>query len=135
MNTDLDASERHMCSQQLIRHTGSHQNFSVLGLAVLLCSGGVVMLVGATVDWCVGWVQVRNGWRIGAREQWRGDQVLQLQRVAYQGIMKGEEVVWVVEGDAVPVTERYVALQSLAEGKEGEEGVERGGMLRGGEDS
>jgi len=105
-----------MCDMQLLRHTGSHQNFSVLGLTILLSCGGLVILLSLVAETVVGWIQNRTGLGKRGREQWIVDGVLQLQRSAYEGQMieSVERAAWIGEEDPVPATEGYIRLGSLA---------------------
>ena len=60
------------------------QSFSVLGLALILALGGVLIVLGAVVDTIVGWLQ--TGRKAEYRHtQWILEEKLQLQRAAYEG--------------------------------------------------
>jgi hypothetical protein len=86
---DLDALVRpnttegkNLCRSILVQSTGNFQNFSVLGIAIIIAVGGVIILLGASIDTIVGWLQSKNNPR---RLQWRADSKFQIQRMAYEG--------------------------------------------------
>jgi hypothetical protein len=90
-----------MCRNQLVRDIGRHQSFSVLGLALVLVLGGVIIVLGMVADTIVGWLQTSSKGKY-RRNQWVLEQKLQLQRAAYEGFGVGGA--WEGKLDAVPRT-------------------------------
>jgi hypothetical protein len=87
--------------------TNGYQNFSLLGIVLILAFGGLLTALGLTIDIVVGAIQRRwfhdsPGW-LG----WVLDEKLQLQRMAYEGAGWG---VWKGQMDAIPVTEGNTPL-------------------------
>jgi hypothetical protein len=74
-----------LCHSQKVEAPSGYQNFSVLGIAIIVIISFVIILVGLTVDSVVGWCQKR--WKKNAygRLAWTLDEKLQLQRMAYEG--------------------------------------------------
>ena len=94
--------DRSICGNQKIRNiSGGTQSFSVLGIAIVLIVGMILLLVGFTIDTVVGFFQRR--FRIGAykRLQWTLDQQLQLHRLAYEAAGQGT---WTGGTSSVPIT-------------------------------
>ncbi|KAH0556148.1 hypothetical protein GP486_005920 [Trichoglossum hirsutum] len=73
-----------MCQNQLVRNTGPYQSFSIIGIALTLAIGGVIMLIGSTIDVTIGHFQ-KNRKSEYRRQQWILEDRLQLQRMAYEG--------------------------------------------------
>ena len=67
-------NETSLCDQQMIRDNGSHQSFSVLGLALTLLLGGLIIVAGLTVDTVIGWLFMPKY----KQQQWSEDEVLAL---------------------------------------------------------
>lgn len=97
-----DAVNLAMCKSQKVRNSFNTISFSLLGVAIILVVGALLILTNLVLDLVVGWVQRR--WRIGdyRRLQWVLDDKLQLQRMAYEEAGVGT---WSGTTDAVPVTE------------------------------
>ena len=74
-----------LCHSQKVEATNGYQNFSVLGIAIIVIVSFVLIFVGLTIDSVVGWCQKR--WKKNAygRLAWALDEKLQLQRMAYEG--------------------------------------------------
>ena len=100
-NTLIAPYQTTMCRNQLIRSPSSHQSFSILGLALIIAVGGIIILVGLFVDTVGSVVQrlMRRDWR---DMQWRLEEMLQLHRAAYDGA--GEMGIWEQGLEAVPRT-------------------------------
>jgi hypothetical protein len=119
IGSDMPSSQK-LCSAQLAPLTNGYQNFSLLGIVLILTFGCLVIALGLTIDIVVGAIQRRwfrdsPGW-LG----WVLDEKLQLQRMAYEGAGWG---VWKGQIDAVPVTEGDIPLgmyEEIVSGKAAE---------------
>jgi hypothetical protein len=96
-----------MCRNQMVRDIGQHQSFSLLGLALIIALGGVIIVLGMVTDTLVGWLQIgrKTEYR---RRQWILEENLQLQRAAYEGIgvgnwEKGLTVIPTTTGVSMPL--------------------------------
>jgi len=87
-----------LCNRQMIRGVSGYQNFSVLGVAIILVIGGTLVFLGLVIDDIVGFVQKIFGQHYG-RLAWTSDGYLQLQRLAYEGAGFGD---WERCADDVP---------------------------------
>ena len=96
------ADESWMCSSQVVRR-GDFTSFSILGISLVLVLGGLIIFINMTL---VGTVDSfrhtplgeKTGWRTA---QWRAADVLQLQKMVFQGRGMGT---WKNDMNAVPVT-------------------------------
>lgn len=90
------------CESQMVRNVAGYQNFSTVGVVVILVLGGLLVLVGWWVDVLTAWVQGRWKSREGEyrRLSWVADGYLQLQRLAWEGVGVGE---WGGCDELVPV--------------------------------
>jgi UPF0716 family protein affecting phage T7 exclusion len=75
-----------MCRNQIVHDSGGHQSFSVLGMAVILVVGGILILLGVFTDVIVCWLHIGPEHR---RAQWILEEKLQLHRAAYEGFGVG----------------------------------------------
>lgn len=76
--------ERAICKRQMVRDVSGYQNFSTLGVVVILVVGVLLIGMGLGIDAAVGWLQQRIGKHF-ERLSWISDGYLQLQRMAYEG--------------------------------------------------
>jgi hypothetical protein len=95
-----DYSEQAICKRQMIRNVNGYQNFSTLGVVIILVVGIFLVILGWTVDIVWGSIQKRLG-RDHARLSWISDGYLQLQRMAFEGSGYTD---WEGRVDDVPVT-------------------------------
>jgi len=73
-----------MCDNQMVRDQGTHQNFSIAGMALVLVLGGLLMLISVIIDPVVGFVQHRlRKWEY-KRAAWINDEFLHLQQQVYE---------------------------------------------------
>ena len=93
---------KHLCDNQKIRSSSGTISFSVLGVAIILVVGSLIIFTNLILDMLVGFIRRKTGWNDYKRLQWILDEKLQLQRLAYEGANQGE---WSGGLDAVPVTE------------------------------
>lgn len=92
--------EQALCQRQMIRNVSGYQNFSTLGVAIILILGCFLVVLGWVIDSVVGWMQRRIWKRDFARLSWISDGYFQLQRMAYEGA--GYER-WLGAGDSIPI--------------------------------
>lgn len=90
-----------MCGSQKVRNSFNTISFSILGVAIILIVGTMLILTNLILDLVVGWIQSR--WKIGdyRRLQWISEDKLQLQRMAYEEAGIGT---WSGTTSVVPVT-------------------------------
>ena len=100
VNMPTTSFGRAICERQMIRNVSGYQNFSTLGVAIILILGSTIMLLGYVIDIVVGWFQRRLFKRNFARLSWISDGYLQLQRLAYEGAGYDH---WKSCADEVPV--------------------------------
>ena len=89
-----------MCGAQKIRSADGTLSFSILGVAIILILGTVLILLNQVLDLLVGFIQRKLDWGDHKRLQWAIDEKLQLQRLAYEGAGQG---IWTGGASAVPV--------------------------------
>jgi hypothetical protein len=65
----------------MVRDRGGYQSFSVLGMAVILAIGSLIIFVGLIVDTVVGWLRPQKS--MFMKEQWELEDTLALHRAAY----------------------------------------------------
>ena len=85
-----------MCYSQKTKVTNGTISFSVLGLAITLVVGTLIILTSCALDTVVGWIGLQS------HRSWVLDEKLQLQRMVFEG----RGVSWTnTEGPGIPVTE------------------------------
>jgi hypothetical protein len=73
-----------MCNNQMVRDQGTHQNFSIVGMSLVLVLGGLLMFISVVIDPVVGFVQHRlRKWEY-KRTAWINDAFLHLQQQVYE---------------------------------------------------
>ncbi|KAI0390399.1 hypothetical protein F5Y17DRAFT_65954 [Xylariaceae sp. FL0594] len=93
--------ERQACRGQIVRRAG-YTSFSVLGLALVLALGGLIILAEFTLEPSIRWFQ-RHSTRVNYRRlEWVINDTLQLQRVAHEELGLGGP--WMGTTDSVPFT-------------------------------
>lgn len=115
---ETDPEKLKLCNNQRFR-SPKYSSFSILGLAIIVAMSSVIILLNLSLQRVVGWVQTRRrrGWK---RLEWIEDDVLQLQRMAFEGRWEGP---WKGKTDEVPVTQRFGA--ELRRGRGGRDGEYR----------
>ena len=98
--------ERSVCHSQKVR-SGNYQNFSLLGVGIIVGVGGTLILLGICIDSCVGLIQKLLKKGAYMRLSWVLDEKLQLQRIAFEG--KGWEG-WEKCSESVPLTDEAYRL-------------------------
>ncbi|KAL5360856.1 hypothetical protein BJX96DRAFT_75962 [Aspergillus floccosus] len=101
MDPDPEYFYRETCGRQKVKATGGHQSFSVLGLAITLFIGALIVVVSLTADSVVGYWQTSRRWGLHRRGWWVIDGKLQLGRLSQEarGFGRWERCV-----ETVPVT-------------------------------
>ncbi len=96
------AEGKSLCGQQKLR-TSDHTSFSVFGLAFIIVTGSIIIILSHIVPYLVAQAQRRSGKpkALYRREEWIKDDVLQLLRVVLTGPSDGY---WVRKRSSVPVT-------------------------------
>ena len=90
-----------LCGRQKIRGNNGFLSFSVLGVAIILVLGGLLVFISLFLDSVVGYVRQRFNWDDHKRLQWAVDEKLQLQRLAFEGAGQGR---WKGGVDSIPTT-------------------------------
>lgn len=90
-----------MCHNQMVHSTSETTNFSMLGLALVLIIGSIVIMTNLLLDTIVGFIQRRFKTGDHRRLQWIVDEQLQLQRMAYEEAGMGT---WSGGAAPVPIT-------------------------------
>lgn len=100
-----------MCRSQLINDGSTTMSFSVLGIAILVGLGIIIVLLSFSLDTVVGWLQKKTGKGLHAQMEWRLNDKLELQRLLYEEMHQGH---W-DDSKSVPVTAWGDRLSSVAE--------------------
>jgi hypothetical protein len=88
-NTPTTAAGLKQCEQQMIHDSGFHQSFSVLGMCLILALGGLIIILGMSLDAIVG--RLRPAKTRYMSEQWDLEETLALHRAAYVGFGHWDE--------------------------------------------
>lgn len=91
---------KYLCNAQLVRSGGQYQNFSVLGIAIIVALSSFFIWLSFVLDKATGWVQSKIHKGEDRRLQWLLDEKLQLQRMAHTD----PNVTWEGHVESVPVT-------------------------------
>ena len=92
-----------MCKNQIVRSSSGTISFSVLGLAIILIVGVVLILTSLVLPAAVGLLRQWFKWKQHKSLQWTLDAKLQLQRLAYEEAGQGH---WSRGATSVPLTRR-----------------------------
>ncbi|KAL9621339.1 MAG: hypothetical protein Q9160_004230 [Pyrenula sp. 1 TL-2023] len=95
---------RNLCNNQKIR-SPAYSNFSVLGLSIVLVIGGIIIVLGYTIEYLIDLIERRLNKVKYSRLEWGTNDILQTQRMAYEGLGIGTWCDCAGVG-AVPVTEK-----------------------------
>lgn len=85
VNPPQDSYQEAICRRQIIRNINDYQNFSILGVAIILGVGGTLVVLGLVLDKAIGFLQKLFLGKHYGRLAWISDGYLQLQRLAYEG--------------------------------------------------
>ncbi|KAH8730615.1 hypothetical protein GQ44DRAFT_700586 [Phaeosphaeriaceae sp. PMI808] len=101
-----------ICTRSMI-NSPLYQSFSVLGLSIIICLGGLLTLVGLFIEPIATWIMRKGSKRLSrkniyARLEWHATSTLQLQRLAHERFGR-----WKGANDAVPMTEYGAKLGVL----------------------
>lgn len=97
----LDKYEKRICNNQKVRSASGTISFSVLGVAIILILGAILILTNLLLDTILGFVRRKLHWKDHKSLQWALDEKLQLQRLAYEEAGQGR---WSGGASGVPVT-------------------------------
>lgn len=89
-------SDRDLCAAQKIKGSSAHQNFNFIAVLVVIGICSVIILLGFSMDTCVGWCQKSESY---PKRAWKLDNFLQLHRMAQEGADYGR---WKNSQEAVP---------------------------------
>ncbi|KAL1617650.1 hypothetical protein SLS54_007654 [Diplodia seriata] len=101
--------ERKVCRNQKIVNS-NFSSFSVLGLTILLSVGGLINIIGYSIEWIVEAIQKRKGWNEYSRLEWTANDTLQLQRLAHEELGVGT---WSATNTSYPITAKEESLAVL----------------------
>ncbi|KAL8924268.1 MAG: hypothetical protein Q9172_002741 [Xanthocarpia lactea] len=96
--------EQNMCENQIIRSQEGTLSFSILGVAIILVVGSILIFTSLVIDTVVGFLRRRLRRKSYKSLQWTLDEKLQLQRMAFEGAGHGH---WKGGADVVPVTTKW----------------------------
>jgi hypothetical protein len=116
---DGDAIEESLCNNQKVHTTGEYQNFSMLGLCIILVVGAIIISLSLTIEWVTSLIQRRLKRGDERRVQWIVDSDLQLQRMLYESAGYGR---WNGPLDSVPTLakgEELVVPTDIEQGRPG----------------
>ena len=99
----LNEQQKNMCQNQKIRSQSGTASFSVLGMAIILILGSILIITSLALDSVMGFVRRKLHWKDYKSLQWTLDDKLQLQRMAYEEAGQGH---WSSGESSVPVTEK-----------------------------
>ncbi|KAN0108031.1 hypothetical protein V8E51_007773 [Hyaloscypha variabilis] len=102
--------EEAICKRQMIRNVAGYQNFSTLGIAIILIFGSGLVILGLAIDTIAGLMQRHFLKRDFQRLSWVSDGYLQLQRLVYEGAGYDE---WGGCDDEVPVAKEVEQVPVL----------------------
>jgi hypothetical protein len=92
-----------MCSNQIIVRS-DYLSFSVLGVALIISIGGVIILLNISLDRVLGYLRKERG---DAAKEWQHMSLFQMQRVALEGCQLGS---WTRLEKDVPTTDHPEAF-------------------------
>ena len=101
-----------MCKTQVVRSFNGTTSFSVLGLAIILIVGSLLISISLVLPLLVGALRHVFKWKKHKGLQWKIDSKLQMQRLAYEEAGQGS---WTGGASSVPVT-RENDLLGMPEG-------------------
>lgn len=98
----MNSAWQDMCHDQIVRETQGTLNFSVLGLAVVLCTGTFVVLFSYVMEVVVSFLQRHFRRGMARSDAWQRDDSLQTVRLLFSSNGKGT---WQGARDLIPTTE------------------------------
>jgi hypothetical protein len=125
---DPDSACRTVCQNQKVR-SQRYYSFSVVGICIILCLGGLLIIVGYWIEWitslaekwlCVGkrrsrkhnslLMNTEGSSQAYSRAEWNATSTLQLQRLAHEAL---GATTWSRTNEAVPITKNGEKLGVL----------------------
>ena len=98
-----NAAEMAMCESQRVRSPSGTMSFSVLGVAIILIVGSMLMGTSLCLEKLVGFLRRKFAIKEYKRLQWILDSIFQLHRLAYEQAGQGT---WAGGTDLIPTTKR-----------------------------
>ncbi|KAL8824813.1 MAG: hypothetical protein Q9170_008033 [Blastenia crenularia] len=92
-----------ICNNQIIRSTGGTLSFSVLGVAIILIIGAILILTSLMIDPLMQFIRRKTGWKEYKSLHWIVDEKWQWQRLAYEEAGQGH---WSGGASSVPITRK-----------------------------
>lgn len=86
----LSKEEKDLCNNQIIRSTSGVISFSVLGIAIILIVGAVLIVTSLLLDTVIPFMRRKTDWNEYKSLHWVLDWALQLQRLAYEEAGQGQ---------------------------------------------
>lgn len=96
----LSKEEKDLCNNQIIRSTSGVISFSVLGIAIILIVGTVLIVTSLLLDTVIPFMRRKTDWNEYKSLHWVLDGTLQLQRLAYEEAGQGQ---WSGGAGSVPI--------------------------------
>jgi hypothetical protein len=87
-----------------------YSSFSVLGVALILTVGGLILILEASLEPFLDWIQHKNSKHDYSRLEWKSNEVLQLHRQVHEANYSGT---WSRATHTVPVTVAGQQLNNL----------------------
>jgi hypothetical protein len=99
----LNKHQEKMCKNQKVRSQSGTTSFSMLGVAIILIVGSVLILTSLLLDTVVDFLRRQLHWKDYKSLQWTLDDKLQMQRMAYEEAGQGH---WTGGASSYPVTRK-----------------------------
>ncbi|KAL8792003.1 MAG: hypothetical protein Q9195_005421 [Heterodermia aff. obscurata] len=96
----LSKEENDICNNQIIRSTSGVTSFSVLGVAIILIGGTILIVISLLLDIFMSFIRRKTDWHQYKCLHWALDGTLQFQRLAYEEAGQGE---WSGGAESVPI--------------------------------
>lgn len=117
---DHNTIDESLCNNQKVHANGGYQNFSMLGLCIIIVIGAIIMTLSFVIETVTGFIQRRLRRGNERRVQWIMDSNLQLQRMLYESAGYGR---WNGPLDSVPTLVRGEKLAVPTEIEQGRPGI------------
>ncbi|KAJ9641716.1 uncharacterized protein PV06_03738 [Exophiala oligosperma] len=99
------------CNNQLVFSSGAYQNFSVLGIAIVVALSGLIILLSFVLRPITNLLLYRGNARRWHRHLWLMEDKLQLQRLAYQG--GGDRQGWDNVHGTIPISGKHQLFDDM----------------------
>ena len=109
--------EQTLCTSQIATRN-DYASFSTFGIAMILALGGVIIIIGLSIEFIVNTIRKSSNRGTCRQVEWDVSEVLQLQRLAFEGQGMGN---WRGDADSVPTTAREDRFGILTWSDKGED--------------